>query len=81
MWAWALVAVERWWCGCGYLSPSEGGGAGVSAHRHLKVVVQAWALVASGADVGPHRWLKVGCGYGRSSLFEGAGAGVGPRRC
>jgi len=46
VWAWALVAVERWWYGCGYLSPSEGGGAGVGAHRHLKVVVQARALVA-----------------------------------
>jgi len=29
-----------------------------------------------GADVGPHRWLKVGCGYGCSLLFESAGAGI-----
>ena len=29
--------------------------------------------------MGPHRWLKVGCGYGHLSLFESAGAGV--RRC
>jgi len=29
--------------------------------------------------VGPHHWLKVGCGYGHSSLFESVGAGV--RRC
>jgi len=29
-----------------------------------------------GADVVPHHWLKVGCGYGRSSLFESAGAGI-----
>jgi len=43
---WALIAVERWWYGCGYLSLSEGGGAGVGTHHHLKVVVQAWALVA-----------------------------------
>jgi len=26
--------------------------------------------------VGPHRWLKVGCRYGHSSLFESAGVGV-----
>jgi hypothetical protein len=54
----------------------------VGAHRHLKVVVQAWApspVKGGGADVGPRRWLKVRCGYGHSSLFEGADAGV--RRC
>jgi len=32
-----------------------------------------------GADVGPHRQLKVECGYGPLSLFESDGMGMGIR--
>jgi hypothetical protein len=84
---WALVAVERWWCGCEYLLPSEGGGAG--EYFSLSEGGSWWwyghgpssPVEGGGVDVGPRRQLKVGCGYGPSSPFESAGVGMGVRRC
>ena len=89
---WVLVTVWRWWCRCGRSSPFEGGGTGMGPCRRLKVVVRMWALIAGwrwGVGMGVRCCLRVlvqafvvvwGCWYGCSLLFEGAGAGVGPRR-
>jgi len=59
---WALVAVERWWCRCGYLSPSEGGGTGMGPHCQLKVECgygPSSPFESAGVGMGVHHYLRV----------------------